>query len=56
MKTYFIAQRALLNALWYPKWEGNPKNRGDLCIHIADSLCYAAEMISIVKQLYSTKS
>ena len=25
MKTYCIAQETLLNALWWPKWEGNPK-------------------------------
>ena len=23
-----LAQGTLLNALWGPKWEGNPKNRG----------------------------
>ena len=26
--TYCIAQGTLLNALWWPKWEGNPKKRG----------------------------
>ena len=25
MRTYCIAQGTLLNALWLPKWEGNPK-------------------------------
>ena len=25
MRTYSIAQGTLLNALWQPKWEGNPK-------------------------------
>ena len=25
MRTYCIAQGALLNTLWQPKWEGNPK-------------------------------
>ena len=25
MRTYCIAQGALLNALWQSKWEGNPK-------------------------------
>ena len=28
MITYCIAQGTLLNALWCPKWEGNPKGRG----------------------------
>ena len=39
----YIAQEALLNALWCPKWEGNPKKRGDIVIHIADSFCCTAE-------------
>ena len=25
MRTYCVAQRTLLNALWWPKWEGNAK-------------------------------
>ena len=41
MRTYCIAQGTLLNALWCPKWEGNPKRRG--YIHRADSFCCAAE-------------
>ena len=28
----------LLNDLWWPQWEGNPKERG-LCICMTDSLC-----------------
>ena len=28
MRTYCTAQGTLLNALWGPKWEGNPKKRG----------------------------
>ena len=28
---------------------------GDICIHIADSLCYTAETSNNVKQLYSKK-
>ena len=28
MRAYCIAQATLLNALWCPKWEGNPKKRG----------------------------
>ena len=27
MKTYCITQGSLLNTLWWPKWEGNPKVR-----------------------------
>ena len=26
------AQGTLLNTLWWPKWEGNPKKRGYMCI------------------------
>ena len=36
MKTYCIAQ-GLHNALWCPKWEGNPRK------NTAYSLCYTAE-------------
>ena len=38
-------------------WEGDPRGRryGDVCICIADSLCYKAETNTIVKQLYSNK-
>ena len=28
MRNHCIAQRTLLRALWWPKWEGNPKTRG----------------------------
>ena len=31
------------------------QKRGDICILIADSLCYKAETNTIVKQLYSNK-
>ena len=31
------------------------KRYGDICIYIADSLCYTAETNTIVKQLYSNK-
>ena len=27
LRTYCVAQGALLNALWQPKWEGNPNRR-----------------------------
>ena len=52
MWTYCIAQGTLLNALWWPKCEGNLKKR-NVCIHIADSLCSMAETNSILKQLYT---
>ena len=37
--------------------EGDARGRryGDICIRIADSLCYTAETNNIVKQLYSNK-
>ena len=28
MRTYYVAQGTLLNALWWPEWEGGPKGRG----------------------------
>ena len=36
MRTYCIAQGALLNVLWWSEWEENPKG-GDICICMADS-------------------
>ena len=42
MRTYCTAQGTLLNGLRWPKWEEN-KKRGDICIHIADSLCHTVE-------------
>ena len=32
MVTYCIAQGTLLNALWQPEWEGNPKEGGYVCV------------------------
>ena len=48
---YSIAQRTLLGALWWPKWEGNPPNRGYIYIYIymADSLCCTAETDTAVQ-------
>ena len=34
MRTYYIAQVTLLSALCWPKWEGNPKNRGYIYKHM----------------------
>ena len=39
------AQRTLLCALWWPDGKEIQK-RGDMCIHIADSLCCTAETIA----------
>ena len=38
-------------------WEGDARGRGygDICIHIADSLCYTAATNNNVKQLNSKK-
>ena len=33
MRTYTIAQGALLSALWRPKWEGNPQKGGYMCVY-----------------------
>lgn len=44
MGTYFVAWGTLRSALWGPLREGNPsKNRGDMCIRAADSLCWTVE-------------
>ena len=29
-----VAQGTLLSAVWWPKWEGNPKKWGCICTHI----------------------
>ena len=42
MRTDCIAQGTLLSALWWPKWEGNPKKRGYM-FQVTDSLCCTAE-------------
>ena len=52
MRTYHIAHGTLLNALWWPKWEGNPK-RGDVCIRMADSLCCTAENTTTLQSNYT---
>ena len=41
MRTYSIAQGTLLDALWWPKWEANPKKRG---LYI----CVCAQLLSNV--------
>ena len=54
MKTYYIAQRTLLNVLWWPNGKEMQK-RGNLCKNIADSLS-SRNYHNIVKQLYSSKN
>ena len=39
-----IAQRTLLNVLWWPRWKEIPQKRGYIYIYIADSLCCRVEM------------
>ena len=51
MGSSHIAQGDQLGAFWLPRgvglggWEGDTRGKryGDMCIHIADSLCYKAE-------------
>ena len=47
MKTYCIPQGILLNALWWPKWEGNPK-RGNIHMCMANSLCCSVEINTVL--------
>ena len=49
MGIYCRAQGALLNALC------RKSQNGDICIHVADSLCHRAETNNIEKQLNSNK-
>ena len=40
MRTYYLAQATLLIALWWPKWEGNPRKKGSVqfsCSVVSDS-------------------
>ena len=38
MRTYCKGQETLLSALWWPKWEGNPKKRG--CMYTYMYICF----------------
>ena len=38
MRTYWIAQETLLSALWWPKWEGNPKCGAMLVVQLCLTL------------------
>ena len=59
MRTYCIAQRTLLSALWCDlNGKGILKKRVDICICITDSLCCTPEQLTIyniANQLYSNK-
>ena len=52
MRTYCEAQGSLLNALPWPEWEGS-EGRGDIRIHEADALYYAAETDTAVQSYYA---
>ena len=41
MGTYCIAQGTRLSALWSPKWEGNPRQRGDEYMYNWFTLLYS---------------
>ena len=41
--------------VWDREGESEAQEGGDICIHMADSLCYTAETNNTVKQLYSNK-
>ena len=55
MRTYYIAQGTLLSALWWPKWEGNPKRRGYMYTYSWFTSLYSRNQHNIVKQLYTNK-
>ena len=52
MRTYCIAHGTRISALWWPKWEEIQK-RGDICIHMADSLCCTWETDTAVEHNYT---
>ena len=43
MRTYPIAQGTLFYIPWRYEWKGNPKRRGYMCVHMADSVCCTVE-------------
>ena len=49
MRTYCIAPGTRLSALWWPKWEGNPKGRGYMYLHSWFSLLYNRNKNQIIK-------
>ena len=50
-RTNCIAQGTLLNALWWRKWEGNPKERGDVYTQLIH--CCTAESNRTLKSDYT---
>ena len=56
MKTDCIAQGAPLNALWWSKWDGNPKKRRFMYTCSWFTLPYSRNYHNIAKQLYSNKN
>ena len=44
MRIHSIAQGTLPSALWWTKWERNPKKRGYMDIYVADALCGMAKL------------
>ena len=55
MGTCWIAQGTLVRALWWPKWERNPKQKGCVYTYSRFSLLWSRKWHNIVKQLYATK-
>ena len=51
MRTHCTAQGTLLSALWCPKCEGNPKDRGYMYMSGWFILLYSKNYHYIVKQL-----
>ena len=54
MRTCRTAQGTLLHALWWPKWEGNPRKEWYVYTYWLTSL-YSRNQHNIVRQLYSSK-
>ena len=52
MGIYYITQGALYSMLSVDLNRKEIQKRGDICIHIADSLCCTIETNNILKQLY----
>ena len=52
LRTCCIAQGALPNALWRPKWEVNPKKRGCMYLYSRFTSMYSRNECNVVKQLY----
>ena len=51
----WIAQVTLLSALWWPKWNKNPKKRGYVYTYGWFTLLYSRNQHNTVKQLYTNK-